>query len=110
MGVEYVLGPQDQALLVCSDGVWDVISPQESADIIKDFAPWQAMEAAQRLADEACARWSARTYDSYADDITVVLGFLQGDATLSRSVSGSTEAPSCRDLRRSGTWDNSSCS
>merc|ERR1712113_630531 len=90
--VEYVLGPRDHAILVCSDGVWDVISPQESADIIKDFAPWQAMDAAQRLADEAYARWSDRTYNTYSDDITVVLNILEGETVLSRSLSGSTGA------------------
>lgn len=92
---EYMLTSQDHALLVCSDGIWEVISPQEAADIVKDFSPWQASEAAQKLADEAVARWLRGTQGQMTDDITVVLAFLHQDGkALCRVDTGSTAAPS----------------
>eukprot|EP00428_Durinskia_dybowskii_P015482 CAMPEP_0170215822 /NCGR_PEP_ID=MMETSP0116_2-20130129/7550_1 /TAXON_ID=400756 /ORGANISM="Durinskia baltica, Strain CSIRO CS-38" /LENGTH=366 /DNA_ID=CAMNT_0010466403 /DNA_START=33 /DNA_END=1133 /DNA_ORIENTATION=- len=64
---------QDRAILVCSDGVWEVMSPQEAVDIVQRFGRQQAMEAAKSLADEAVRRWLRGTKGRKADDVTVVL-------------------------------------
>mmetsp|Transcript_98461 Transcript_98461/g.301208 ORF Transcript_98461/g.301208 Transcript_98461/m.301208 type:complete len:411 (-) Transcript_98461:91-1323(-) len=91
---QYKLSSQDQALLVCSDGIWEVISPQEAADVVKDYGPWQSMDAARKLADMAVARWMAGTQGQMMDDITVVLAFLQpSPCGLDRADTGSTAVP-----------------
>lgn len=95
------LGCGDEALLLCSDGIWDVISPQQAADIVKDFGPWQAMAAAKRLADVAVARWLAGTGGTLTDDITVVLVYLNQLPSLARGDTGSTEALSSADTSSS---------
>jgi serine/threonine protein phosphatase PrpC len=92
---EYSLGPEDHALLVCSDGIWEVISPQEAAEILKDFGQWQAMAAAKRLADLATSRWMAGTNGEVTDDITAVVAFLQPEfPNLLRAETCTTMAPS----------------
>merc|ERR1712032_173885 len=49
----YKILPTDQILMLCSDGVWEFISPAEAAGIVKEFPSAKAMQAADRLAKEA---------------------------------------------------------
>lgn len=74
---EHVIDPLDHVLLVCSDGVWEFITPQEAVTIVSEFGPAKAMIAADRLAKEAWDRWIQEEGGAVVDDITVVLVFLQ---------------------------------
>jgi len=90
------LSPEDHALLVCSDGIWEVITPQEAADILKEYGQWQAMSAAKRLADEAARRWLQGTNGEMTDDITAIVAFLHSEQppALNRADTCTTTAPS----------------
>jgi serine/threonine protein phosphatase PrpC len=70
------VGPDDRLLLVCSDGIWEVISPAEAVDIVGKFEPAEAMVAAEVLAREARTRWLTRGVGTVVDDITVLVQFL----------------------------------
>mmetsp|Transcript_71676 Transcript_71676/g.134039 ORF Transcript_71676/g.134039 Transcript_71676/m.134039 type:complete len:388 (-) Transcript_71676:67-1230(-) len=76
---EMMLSDNDDMLLLCSDGVWEFILPQEACDIIKASDPnqTQATAAAENLAKEAWNRWIAEEGGSVVDDITVVLIYLK---------------------------------
>lgn len=73
---ERPLDDLDHVLLVCSDGVWEFISPQEAVTIVADFGPNKAMAAADRLAAEAWNRWIQEEGGLVVDDITVVVSYL----------------------------------
>merc|ERR1712014_220358 len=45
--LEKDIGPDDHFLLLCSDGVWEFIPPQEAVEIIKEFPADKAMVAAE---------------------------------------------------------------
>lgn len=63
-------------LLLCSDGVWEFLSPQNAVDLVGSFGWEQAQEAAETLAAEAWRKWVAEEQQS-VDDITVVLTFFR---------------------------------
>mmetsp|Transcript_17243 Transcript_17243/g.30238 ORF Transcript_17243/g.30238 Transcript_17243/m.30238 type:complete len:374 (+) Transcript_17243:83-1204(+) len=67
------LQESDQVLLVCSDGVWEFIQPQQAVDIVVAYAPEKAMHAAEKLAKKAWDLWIKEEGGSVVDDITVVL-------------------------------------
>jgi len=69
--------PEDSVLLVCSDGVWEFISPTEAVNIVMDYGPSKAMMSAERLAKESWDRWIKEEGGAVVDDITVVLVYLQ---------------------------------
>lgn len=48
--------PEDEFVIFASDGLWDVMSNQESINVVRDIA--DAQKAARRLADEAYSRGS----------------------------------------------------
>jgi len=70
------LSNEDSVLLVCSDGVWEFITPMEAVNIVSGFTPDKAMLAAETLAKEAWDRWITEAGGVVVDDITVVLVFL----------------------------------
>mmetsp|Transcript_99454 Transcript_99454/g.222949 ORF Transcript_99454/g.222949 Transcript_99454/m.222949 type:complete len:388 (-) Transcript_99454:292-1455(-) len=71
------INDSDRVLLVCSDGVWEFISPQQAVEIVADFLPGnQAMQAAETLAKEAWNKWITEEGGAVVDDITVVCVFL----------------------------------
>ncbi|CAE8705228.1 unnamed protein product [Polarella glacialis] len=72
---EVDLGPLDHVLLLCSDGVWEFITPTEAVTLVHEFGPAKAMVAAERLAKEAWDRWIQEEGGAVVDDITVVLIF-----------------------------------
>lgn len=72
------IGSEDQVLLLCSDGVWEFITPKEAVALIAEYPPEQAMAAAEKLAKQAWDRWIAEEGGAVVDDITVVLVHLQG--------------------------------
>lgn len=71
------LTPEDQVLLVCSDGVWEFITPGEAVALVSEYSPSTAMAASESLAKMAWDRWIAEEGGSVVDDITVVLVYLQ---------------------------------
>lgn len=79
------LQAEDYILLLCSDGVWEFITPAEAVTFINKFKPNQAMQAAEALAREAWDAWIREEGGAVVDDITVVLIYLncnsgRGDA------------------------------
>jgi len=64
---------EDQILLVCSDGIWGVFSPEEAVKFVSAYSPLESAEAAEALAEEAWRRWNEGTKGSYVDDTTVLL-------------------------------------
>lgn len=77
---ERQINPLDHVLLLCSDGVWEFVTPQEAVDIVLQFPSSKAMVAAERLAKEAWDRWIREEGGAVVDDITVVLVYLQHKA------------------------------
>lgn len=74
---EHEVGPSDKVLLVCSDGVWTFIEPQEAMDIISQYEQAEdALKAADALAKEAWERWMLKEQGHVVDDITVIVVFL----------------------------------
>merc|ERR1712217_1013982 len=73
---EHQISDLDHVLLLCSDGVWEFIQPDEACAIIKDFTAENAAKAADALAKEAWDRWIKEEGGSVVDDITVVLVYL----------------------------------
>jgi serine/threonine protein phosphatase PrpC len=74
---EHSITPLDHCLLVCSDGVWEFITPDEAVKIVSSHAPAKAMQAAEMLAKEAWDRWIQEEGGAVVDDITVILIHLQ---------------------------------
>ena len=81
-----------QVLLLCSDGVWEFISPLEAVKLCSRHPPdkarrvarvalmgREARESATDLAKEAWDRWIREEGGHVVDDITVVLQFLTAD-------------------------------
>ena len=66
-------------LLLCSDGVWEFISPLEAVKFCSRHPPDKAMESATDLAKEAWDRWIREEGGHVVDDITVVLQFLTAE-------------------------------
>lgn len=71
------LKPSDKLLLLCSDGIWEFMEPQEVVDFVWKFGPERATEAAEALAQEAWNRWIENEGGMTVDDITCLIVFLQ---------------------------------
>jgi len=75
-GKLYDPSTEEAVLIICSDGVWDVMD----AATVVEFAMvsrGMSQEPASAIACEAYARWSDLGYEEdYVDDITVVVKFL----------------------------------
>eukprot|EP00929_Paragymnodinium_shiwhaense_P070028 TRINITY_DN3540_c0_g2_i2.p1 TRINITY_DN3540_c0_g2~~TRINITY_DN3540_c0_g2_i2.p1 ORF type:complete len:389 (+),score=86.71 TRINITY_DN3540_c0_g2_i2:123-1289(+) len=75
--LERTIGDEDNILLLCSDGVWEFISPQEAVKFVNKYPVEKAQKAAERLAKEAWDRWMEEEGGTVVDDITVVLVHLK---------------------------------
>merc|ERR1719362_2749374 len=73
---ELQITPDDHIVLLCSDGVWEFIRPDEAVRLVSEYSPLQAMVAVERLAKEAWDRWILEESSSVVDDITIVLVYL----------------------------------
>mmetsp|Transcript_16093 Transcript_16093/g.40948 ORF Transcript_16093/g.40948 Transcript_16093/m.40948 type:complete len:382 (+) Transcript_16093:98-1243(+) len=69
--------PKDKILLLCSDGVWEFIKPQDAINLVWQREPHEAMATAETLAKAAWDRWIQEEGGAVVDDITVVLVYLQ---------------------------------
>ncbi|KAJ0099004.1 hypothetical protein Patl1_21085 [Pistacia atlantica] len=73
---ETILSPEDEFLVMASDGLWDVLSNAEVVSIIRDTVKEAGM-CSKRLATEAAERGSK-------DNITVIVVFLKPVSTAER--------------------------
>ncbi|KAK4412589.1 putative protein phosphatase 2C 72 [Sesamum alatum] len=69
------LSPNDQFLVLASDGVWDVLSNDEVVSIVSAVSSEEA--AAKAVVDAAVASWKHKFPNSKRDDCTVICLFLQ---------------------------------
>ena len=69
------LTPSHSFILLCSDGVWEFISPQDAVSLVGQFQPHHAQEAVEKLANLAWQKWEVEEHQR-VDDITVVLAYL----------------------------------
>eukprot|EP00747_Dinoflagellata_sp_TGD_P105670 gnl/TRDRNA2_/TRDRNA2_169621_c0_seq1.p1 gnl/TRDRNA2_/TRDRNA2_169621_c0~~gnl/TRDRNA2_/TRDRNA2_169621_c0_seq1.p1 ORF type:complete len:414 (+),score=90.94 gnl/TRDRNA2_/TRDRNA2_169621_c0_seq1:88-1329(+) len=74
---ERALVPEDHILLVCSDGVWEFITPQDAVNLVSAFDSSKAKDAAEKLAKKAWDLWMEKEGGEVVDDITVILVYLQ---------------------------------
>jgi len=58
-------------ILVCSDGVWDVMPPAQAVSLVGKFKPEEAQLAAERLVSKSQRRWQEA--DDVVDDITAIV-------------------------------------
>lgn len=68
---------KDRILFICSDGVWEFITPQEAVTLIHHYGSSDAQKAADFLAKEAWDRWIREEGGAVVDDITVILVYLK---------------------------------
>jgi len=66
----------NDVLIMCSDGVWDYMKPEEVAQIILEHGDTKSMEAADHLASEAWNRWVDEFGGETVDDITALVAWL----------------------------------
>lgn len=80
----------DHIILICSDGIWDVIPPMQAVQLVSKFKPSESQKAVEKLVAKAQHRWQEQDFGGVVDDITVILvrpGFAPVVAT-SAEVSG----------------------
>jgi len=69
---EVLLEEQDEhIILICSDGIWDMIEPASAVQLVGRFSPENTQGAAEKLAAKAQVRWQEQDRGSCVDDITV---------------------------------------
>merc|ERR1712232_1169779 len=50
VGIEMILDSEDEhMILACSDGVWDVVTPQQAVQLVAKFNPQDAQNAVEKL-------------------------------------------------------------
>lgn len=78
---EWDLTSADLAMIVCSDGVWEYMGPQEAAEVVMSFNRDEAGHAAARLAKMGYDNWMLESKKlgcgEVSDDIAVVVVHLQ---------------------------------
>mmetsp|Transcript_91917 Transcript_91917/g.160793 ORF Transcript_91917/g.160793 Transcript_91917/m.160793 type:complete len:110 (+) Transcript_91917:1012-1341(+) len=82
----YDITPADEVLLICSDGIWTLVSCEEALNIVGEFSSSQAAAAAEKLATEARNRWHQAS--KVVDDITALVIYLS-------PVGGTSEQERC---------------
>jgi len=77
---EHLLRSENELLVICSGGVWEVMTHQEVADFLKrnSLAADDIKTVANDLATEAWTRWLQEEQGTVVDDITVLLLKLPG--------------------------------
>lgn len=63
----------DSALLLCTDGVWEFISPGEAAEIAERHRTQEAMQSVESIAKKAWDSWIMEEGGVVVDDITILL-------------------------------------
>jgi len=70
--LEFDVDPEDQFMIMASDGVWEFISSQEAVDIVNRSLQDGTPAACQALIEEAASRWRDFEGD-YRDDVRHLL-------------------------------------
>jgi len=83
----YSLTPHDDFMVVASDGLWEFVSSQEVVDITSSCGTPE--EAAHKLVETAWDLWL--TEDVRADDITVIVVFLESGKMTAKGTLSSSE-------------------
>ena len=68
--------PEDEFMIIASDGVWEFLSSAEAVKIVGDNLSRGASKACQALIEAAAAKWHVEEGD-YRDDITALVIRLQ---------------------------------
>ena len=68
----YDLVDDDYAIVIASDGVWELLSSQTVADIIASVKSGDVQEMCDIIVDQSSYMWKVEEGD-YRDDITVVV-------------------------------------
>jgi len=76
----------DRLLLICTDGVWEVMNPQEAIKICAREALTDAQAATSRLTSNVWDRWVNKLRGQIVDDITAILILLEGSADASEKI------------------------
>ena len=75
----YKIKPEDQFLIIASDGVWEFIENDEIIEIVKRHKKKNDIEGAcDEIMKESLLRWKIEEEDSI-DDITFVLVFFDSN-------------------------------
>ena len=69
---EYDITDDDVALIIASDGVWELLSSQTVVDIVENVKSLDPNEICDQIIDQASYMWKVEEGD-YRDDITVVV-------------------------------------
>jgi len=69
---EYDLVDDDYCIVIASDGVWELLSSQNVADIIASITSGDSNEMCEKIVDESSLMWKIEEGD-YRDDITVII-------------------------------------
>jgi len=73
---QYKIHPDDDFMILATDGVWEFISSEEAVKVVSDNLHLGATKACQALIEAAAARWHDEEGD-YRDDITALVIRLQ---------------------------------
>jgi len=88
----HTIGPHDRHLIVCSDGVWDVLSVERVIHIVASH-PTDPEAASRDVVKEARREWSKRPR---CDNITcLVVNFYEPDSAVSPSTIASDSKMAC---------------
>lgn len=69
---DFWLEPEyEHLILMCSDGIWDVMDAQQAVKFVAKFSPSEAQLAVERLISKAQRRWQEK--EDAVDDITAML-------------------------------------
>ena len=69
---EYDLHEDDYVVIVASDGVWELLSSQDVADLVFNVKSGDVQEMCDVIVDQSSYMWKVEEGD-YRDDITVVV-------------------------------------
>jgi len=69
---EYDLTDDDVALIIASDGVWELLSSQSVCDIVAEVKDLNPATICENIVDQSSYMWKVEEGD-YRDDITVVV-------------------------------------
>lgn len=75
--IEHTIRPDNEFVIVASDGLWDFVSIQEAVDNVSMYGRTGARIAAESLSKLALSRWSKIDNGQSIDDITILVAYIQ---------------------------------
>lgn len=102
---ERKLDSKDKFLVLGSDGVWDMLSSQETVDIASRIS--DPVHAAREIANQARRRWQSETEGTLSDDITAVVVRLEhGQDPAHAAAQAAQTMPNARTNQHASTSQN----